>query len=63
MKLIARFRPPAMVGTPPSARQIPAHPELHALDFAQRYAERSEGAACLDGKRMEMALTPSSVIR
>jgi hypothetical protein len=39
MKLIARLRPPAMVGTPPSARQIPAHPELHALDFAQRYAE------------------------
>jgi hypothetical protein len=39
MKLTVRFRPPAMVGTPPSARQIPAHPELHALDFAQRYAE------------------------
>ncbi len=28
-----------MTGTPPSARQIPAHPELHALDFAKRYAE------------------------
>ena len=25
-----RPRPPAMIGTPPSARQIPAHPELHA---------------------------------
>jgi hypothetical protein len=38
-KLAAAFRPPAMLGTPPSARQIPAHPELHALDFAERYTE------------------------
>jgi hypothetical protein len=30
---------PGMIGVPPSARQIPAHPELHALDFAERYAE------------------------
>ena len=35
----ARFRKPAMVGVPPSARQVPAHPELHAVDFAGRYAE------------------------
>ena len=28
-----------MIGTPPSARQISAVPELHALDFAERYAE------------------------
>jgi hypothetical protein len=28
-----------MIGSPPSARQIPADPALHALDFAQRYAE------------------------
>ena len=34
-----RFRKPAMVGVPPSARQVPAHPELHAVDFAERYAE------------------------
>jgi hypothetical protein len=32
-------RKPAMIGTPPSARQVSAVPELHALDFAQRYAE------------------------
>ncbi len=32
-------RPPAMSGLPPSARQIPAHPELHALDFAECYVE------------------------
>jgi hypothetical protein len=32
-------RRPAMTGIPPSARQIPSHPELHALDFAERYAE------------------------
>ncbi len=37
-RLTTRFRP-AMTGTPPSARQVPAHPELHALDFAERYAE------------------------
>ncbi len=38
----AKFRrapPPGMIGTPPSARQISAAPELHALDFAERYAE------------------------
>ena len=29
----------AMIGTPPSARHLPADPELHALDFAVRYAE------------------------
>jgi hypothetical protein len=34
-RLIAR---PAMIGTPPSARQISAATELHALDFAERYA-------------------------
>ena len=28
-----------MTGAPPSARQVPAHPELHALDFSIRYAE------------------------
>jgi hypothetical protein len=38
-RLRAIFRKPTMVGVPPSGRQIPAHPELHALDFAERYAE------------------------
>jgi len=28
-----------MIGTPPSARQISAVPELHALDFGERYAQ------------------------
>jgi hypothetical protein len=32
------FHKPAMVGTPPSARQIPADPGLHAVDFSHRYA-------------------------
>lgn len=28
-----------MIGTPPSARQVPADPGLHAVDFSHRYAE------------------------
>jgi hypothetical protein len=38
-RFFGRFRKPAMVGVPPSQRQISASPELHALDFAERYAE------------------------
>jgi hypothetical protein len=33
-----RRHKPAMIGTPPSARQIPADPGLHAVDFSLRYA-------------------------
>jgi hypothetical protein len=32
-------KPPAMIGTPPSARQIPADPEEHARRFANEYAD------------------------
>jgi hypothetical protein len=32
------FRKPGMVGVPPSARQVPIDPELHAVDFSHRYA-------------------------
>jgi hypothetical protein len=32
-------RKPGMIGTPPSARQVPADPGLHAIDFSHRYAE------------------------
>jgi len=35
-------RNPAMIGTPPSARQIPGHPALHARQFANDYADRLE---------------------
>jgi hypothetical protein len=34
-----RRRQPGMIGTPPSARQVPADPAMHALDFSERYAE------------------------
>jgi hypothetical protein len=34
-----RRRKPGMIGTPPSARQVPADPGLHAVDFSYRYAE------------------------
>jgi hypothetical protein len=46
-----------MNGTPPSARQISAAPELHAIDFAERYAEPLDyHAAQVMGKRLEMAV-------
>jgi hypothetical protein len=32
-------RQPAMIELPPSARQVPADPAMHALDFSERYAE------------------------
>ena len=35
----ARFRPPAMIGTPPSARPMWHDPAMHARDFAERYAQ------------------------
>jgi hypothetical protein len=38
-KLAARFRQPAMIGTPPSARTIWHDPAAHAMDFSQRYAQ------------------------
>jgi hypothetical protein len=33
---------PAMIGTPPSARQIPADPLVHAREFANDYADELE---------------------
>ena len=44
LRRISRFfRPkPAMIGTPPSARQVPADPALHARRFANEYADRLE---------------------
>lgn len=34
-----RPKPPGMIGEPPSLRQVPGNPGLHAVDFAKRYAE------------------------
>src|SRR4051794_35054832 len=31
--------PPAMIGRPPSASQVPLDPGLHAKDFARRWSE------------------------
>jgi hypothetical protein len=36
------FRKPAMTGIPPSARQIPADPLIHARQFALEYADKLE---------------------
>jgi hypothetical protein len=36
------IRRPAMVGTPPSQRQIPADPLTHARQFAREYADKLE---------------------
>jgi hypothetical protein len=38
-KLAARFRPPAMIGTPPSQRPLWHDPAAHARDFSERYAQ------------------------
>jgi hypothetical protein len=35
-------KPPAMIGTPPSARQIPEDPLIHAKQFANEYADQLE---------------------
>src|SRR4051795_4147777 len=35
--------PPGMIGTPPSASQVPLDPGLHARDFARRYARPLDG--------------------
>jgi hypothetical protein len=35
-----RPRPPALIGTPPSARPLWHDPAAHARDFAERYMER-----------------------
>jgi hypothetical protein len=39
LKLAARFRPPAMIGTPPSQRPMWHDPAAHARDFSERYAQ------------------------
>ena len=38
-KLACHFRPPAMAGTPPSARPMWYDAAAHARDFSERYAE------------------------
>jgi hypothetical protein len=38
-RFISLRRKSGMTGTPPSARQIPADPALHARHFGERYAE------------------------
>jgi hypothetical protein len=52
-------RPPAMLGTPPSARQIPAHPQLHARDFAERYAEPLNYH--VENRMMELGIDPAKI--
>ena len=59
--LAAKLRPrsPAMIGMPPSARQIPAHPELHARDFAERYAEPMNYH--VENRMMELGIDPAKI--
>jgi hypothetical protein len=38
-RIAARFRPPAMIGTSPSARPMWHDPAAHARDFAERYVQ------------------------
>jgi len=49
---LSRHEPrPAMIGTPPSARQIPIDPAAHATDFDQRWADELDPCAA---ERMEV---------
>ena len=41
-RFLRRFRKPAMIGTPPSARRIPEDPLIHARQYAHEYADRLE---------------------
>ena len=48
-----------MIGMPPSARQIPAHPELHARDFAGCYAEPLN--YLVENRMMELGIDPAKI--
>src|SRR4051794_17987489 len=60
-RLFSLFRrpKPSMIGTPPSARQIPANAELHALDFAHRYAEPMNYH--VENRMMELGIDPNRI--
>lgn len=52
-------RRPAMIGTPPSARQVPADVGLHALDFSHRYAEPMNYH--VENRMMELGIAPNRI--
>jgi hypothetical protein len=53
-KHTAPFRPPAMIGTRPSARPIWHNPAAHARDFSERYAEDIDLA--IANRKMELGI-------
>src|SRR5690348_16327325 len=59
-RLLGLFRrKPGMIGTPPSARQIPADPGLHAVDFSRRYAEPINYH--VESRMMELGIDPQRI--
>jgi hypothetical protein len=56
---LIRRRKPGMIGTPPSARQIPLSAELHALDFSQRYADPMNYH--VENRMMELGIDPNRI--
>ena len=48
-----------MTGTPPSARQVPADPGLHAVDFSLRYAEPMNYH--VENRMMEIGIDPNRI--
>ena len=59
-RILSLFLPrPGMEGTPPSARQIPADPALHAVDFSVRYAEPMN--YLVETRMMELGIDPPRI--
>jgi hypothetical protein len=54
-----RPQPAAMIGVPPSARQVSADPAWHALDFAQRYADPMD--YLVSQRMLELGIHPDHI--
>jgi hypothetical protein len=54
-----RPKPAAMIGLPPSARHVPADPALHALDFAQCYADPMD--YLVSQRMLELGIEPKHI--
>jgi hypothetical protein len=52
-------KPPAMIGDPPSSRQVPLDPGLDAIDFSKRYAQEIDLAE--SQRMMEMGIPTSRI--
>src|SRR4051794_32113481 len=58
---IASFfrRKPGRIGTPPSARRIPADPAMHARDFSRRYTRDIDLA--VSRRMLDLGIDPDQI--